>query len=717
MQVFEFHFNPDLKPSLIFDSFCYEPENVYERRVGSLYMLGLLRNAIPHDAAFLDKLAKLIRERYYGSTLVSSEESLKKSLQKANEYLQELTKNGEVGWLGNLNLGAIAIKNSEINFTKTGDIKFILIREGQLINIDEKIKNETIEPFPLKVFGNIASGKIAEGDILMAFTKDVFDFFTDKKLTEEIAKIKPFNGESLKLFLKSKKKELSVISGVFLLLFLNDKTPKKGNSKEIPVKENLKENSLAPQKKERISSRAEKKEFSFREAVFIPFTAPAKKAKNLLMKKIILPVFNFLKSQFKKTTKKSSAPKIKKTKKDAQKKRFHINLPALDNFSFPVLKLKMRIKDMDESRRIQSNLFLIFSFFICLFIGFLIFSWQENKKVENYREDFEKIEQKVEQAESFLLLKETNPQARKDADVLLEESWNEISVLIKESVFVPKELRGQILSLENKISQELNELNNLEEIKNPEIFFQFKSENFVPQRIISFGKDNYFFSHYAQGLFRLDEKGQGNKEETEQKFDSAANLTDFVILFSGPNQITGLNVGGIEDPLTLVPPYPEANLSNVSSFASHLYFLDKKSGKIIKYPFLGKSKWVEAVSWLSSDASRNIDAKSMAVDDNVWVLAKDNSIYRYYAGEFKETLKIDIFPAIKDLSKIFTSTELPYLYISEPSQKRIIILDKTGKVIRQFQSDSFDNLLDFSVSENGKTIYILNGLEVFKITF
>jgi len=158
-------------------------------------------------------------------------------------------------------------------------------------------------------------------------------------------------------------------------------------------------------------------------------------------------------------------------------------------------------------------------------------------------------------------------------------------------------------------------------------------------------------------------------------------------------------------------------LSNVSSFASHLYFLDKKSGKIIKYPFLGKSKWVEAVSWLSSDASRNIDAKSMAVDGNVWVLAKDNSIYRYYAGEFKETLKIDIFPAIKDLSKIFTSTGLPYLYISEPSQKRIIILDKTGKVIRQFQSDSFDNLLDFSVSENGKTIYILNGLEVFKITF
>jgi len=67
------------------------------------------------------------------------------------------------------------------------------------------------------------------------------------------------------------------------------------------------------------------------------------------------------------------------------------------------------------------------------------------------------------------------------------------------------------------------------------------------------------------------------------------------------------------------------------------------------------------------------------------------------------------------LKKIFTSATLPYLYLLEPVQKRIIILDKKGQIVKQFQSQKFDNLLDFAISENGKTIYLLNGLKVYKI--
>lgn len=38
MKVFEFHFNPQLRPDLIFDSFCYEPENIYEKRMGENWL-------------------------------------------------------------------------------------------------------------------------------------------------------------------------------------------------------------------------------------------------------------------------------------------------------------------------------------------------------------------------------------------------------------------------------------------------------------------------------------------------------------------------------------------------------------------------------------------------------------------------------------------------------------------------------------------------------
>jgi len=110
-------------------------------------------------------------------------------------------------------------------------------------------------------------------------------------------------------------------------------------------------------------------------------------------------------------------------------------------------------------------------------------------------------------------------------------------------------------------------------------------------------------------------------------------------------------------------------------------------------------------------------AKSLAVDGSVWLLAKNNSLSRYYTGRLQEEISLEIFPEPKEFKKIFTSATLPYLYLLEPVQKRIIILDKKGQIIKQFQSQKFDNLLDFAISEDGKTIYLLNGLKLYKINF
>jgi len=97
------------------------------------------------------------------------------------------------------------------------------------------------------------------------------------------------------------------------------------------------------------------------------------------------------------------------------------------------------------------------------------------------------------------------------------------------------------------------------------------------------------------------------------------------------------------------------------------------------------------------------------------MLGKNNSISRYYAGKYQETLKLDFFPEPKDFSKIFTLPGLSYLHLLEPAQKRIVILNKSGQIIKQFQSEKFDNLLDFAVSEDGKTIWLLNGLKLYQI--
>ena len=230
MQTFEFHFNPHLKLDLIFDSFCYEPENIYERRMGSLYLVGLLKNALPRNLRFLEKLQKVIKEKYYKSTIFAPEKSLRESLKEANEFLEGIAKRGDVSWLGNLGFAILCLKNFKLNFTKVGGMKIFLLRRGQIIDIDKKLKFQDIEPYPLKIFGNIVSGKLAEGDLILVLTKEIFDFFQKNLLLNEIAKLPHFSEKGLKDILNGKTEDLSKISGALLAISLRKEVgyPAKG---------------------------------------------------------------------------------------------------------------------------------------------------------------------------------------------------------------------------------------------------------------------------------------------------------------------------------------------------------------------------------------------------------------------------------------------------------------------------------------------------------
>jgi len=240
MQVFELHFNPKLREDLIFDSFCYEPANVYERRLGSLYLVGELKNVIPQNLKFLDKLAQVIKGKFYGFPIKSVEENLKLSLKKANDFLAEEVKNDNTSWLGNLNFAVLSLKNLDLNFTKVGNLKIFLLRGGEIIDLGKKLELQEIEPYPLKIFFNIVSGKLAADDIIFVSTKEIFDLFFQENFLAEITKSqieKKFSEKEIRKILQKKEKVLAGISGVCLLISLKAEfLPKKAISYEKEVK-------------------------------------------------------------------------------------------------------------------------------------------------------------------------------------------------------------------------------------------------------------------------------------------------------------------------------------------------------------------------------------------------------------------------------------------------------------------------------------------------
>ncbi len=214
MKIFEFHFHPKLKPDLLLESFAFEPQNIYEKKLGYLYVIGSLKNALPRDKDFLENLANFIREKYYQKNFNNPELALKEALFETNDFLSQLLKQGNVSWLGNLAIVVLSLKNFNLSFTKVGEMKIYLFRDRKIIDVDKKLKKKSFESYPLKFFGNIVSGKMIEGDLILVLNKELFEFFQNKNLIEKIATIFPFDAKEFKKLIDKEKEGLSQIKGM-----------------------------------------------------------------------------------------------------------------------------------------------------------------------------------------------------------------------------------------------------------------------------------------------------------------------------------------------------------------------------------------------------------------------------------------------------------------------------------------------------------------------
>ncbi|MBI2041446.1 MAG: hypothetical protein HYT20_00315 [Candidatus Nealsonbacteria bacterium] len=211
MKVFELHFNPKGRKDSVFDSFVYDPENTQETQMGSLCMAGELTRALPQNGSFLDSISGAIKNEFYNKANFSE------ALKQANVFLDKETKTGNVNWLGNLNFAIVNIKDSILNFTKVGNIKILLLRDGEVLDIGQNLELQDQEPYPMKVFSNIASGKLSPQDKILITTQEIFSIISrNENFFNQLSQIS--SEKELKNIFKYDRDALSEISGICLLI-------------------------------------------------------------------------------------------------------------------------------------------------------------------------------------------------------------------------------------------------------------------------------------------------------------------------------------------------------------------------------------------------------------------------------------------------------------------------------------------------------------------
>ncbi|MDD2672662.1 MAG: hypothetical protein PHW43_09650, partial [Syntrophales bacterium] len=562
-------------------------------------MAGEINNALPKSKELLANIAKTIKKGFYSLSSKGQERALSLTLKTANDFLGQEVKKENVNWLGNLNFAAIGIKGSDLVFTKTGDIKILLIRGGQINDAGRNLNLEGIDPYPLKVFFNIATGKLFEGDILMVLSSNVFNFIKEKGILQALAKAENIDDKKIKEILPYSlftKGAGSAISG-FSLIFLFNKQKEKFSFPTLFKSEE--ENKEKPNK-------------------INPFLEKIK----AFPKKL---AFNM-----------PSFPKL------SQRKIF---LPKIKN---PFKGLT--IEQFKKKPAFKKNALLVLGFLFLLLIGFLIFKGAENRKEE--------------------------------------------TVIVNNPI----------------------EPTNLEKIEPNALFDLSKEElGFEPNKIALSFANLYLYKESSPEIFKINiDSSKKEKTELNQSIESIDANSGTPLAFSLPNTVYYFkNSAWQEKQIALAPS--NFNLDLSGSYLLNIYFLNAKNCYIIKYSYLSDYNWGSPKKWYEDVTNTCKNPKSMAVDGSVWILNQDNTITRYYTGEFQDKITLDIFPVPEDLTEIKTTASAPYIYILEPKNNRLLIADKTGKFIKQIQSDKFNNLKSFAISENGTTAYLLNGYTIYKI--
>lgn len=655
----------DVKELTVYcESFVYEPSNVEEEKLGHLFMLGRIRNSDESSFYLINLLASRIKREYYNSLRRSANEAFELALKEANKVLKD--NEDRINWLGNLDFFVASVVQNRIYFTLLGKMRAFILRSNEVVDLVQNLIPERDVLFP---FSTVIQGALKKDDVLIFSTSNIF---SKEKLLTQGAQLFPLEEKKLKELIETDE------SGVALVV-------ETGKTAEVierftpslsPQKSLLKVPSLSPEKKEKIATNFQT--ISQNSKIF--FKTTGEKIKNFFVK---IPILI-------KKWRKPTTPKQKETIPS-------ITLEKVDTgikFNWPKIKKTL----------LKKEVIIPLCVLIIGLIGFGISQSQKNLQITSAENTISTVEEKKQEAENKLIYGE-----KENALSLFGEALELLNT--EESLSWPEEQKEKADLLKKDLENRISEITGRKILSDISPLFEIKEgvEKWKPQGIIIEENNIYIFSNISNLVYKWDIK---TKEGIFLPLDAegilgATIVNNVPIFLSNTKKIVLEN----EKTLNLSFPY-EINLQNnpaieLDNFQNNFYIFDQNKGEIIKYPF-SESEIGNGTLWFK-EREIGKESVSVAIDGSIFLLQQNGAVKKFSAGSLKEEITSpDVFPKIKNATKIFTSPNNNYLYILEPEEKRVVVVNKKGEMVVEYQSEKFENLIDLWATPQDKKIYLLS---------
>lgn len=150
---------------------------------------------------------------------------------------------------------------------------------------------------------------------------------------------------------------------------------------------------------------------------------------------------------------------------------------------------------------------------------------------------------------------------------------------------------------------------------------------------------------------------------------------------------------------------------SIFPYFGNLYVLDKK-GQIIKFVLTDSGYSNTDYFSSSEDFSK---AVSMAIDNNIYVLASDGSINKYFKGSPQDFSFGGLDKDFSSPIKIYTNPDFDNIYVLDKGNSRIVVFDKKGSYKAEYNASVIKSAKDFEVLEKDDIIYVLSSGKLYEI--
>lgn len=709
-------YNP--KTSLHFaETYVFRPKQF--ARFGELFVVLQIDHSTKTSPQVGDAIATIMNHEYFRGNPTNVVQNLEDSLHKTNEILSDLAARGEIHWIGKLH-GVIGVfQKDAVHLSATGRGKAFLIRDGEVAEITGGLYDSSRAASPMKTFENLASGELREGDSVLLTTPGITDYLSPETLRSIIEQRGP--EAAAKVIQDRVGHDSSTAHAAVVFSYSQKSAPQPAAvsastaSIHQPIKSTPAANIPAKPSEEPLI-----KTYQPSVAATPSFSAskPAEPATEMepALPKAPLATSTPAQSITSDSIAKKRSPMKKLTGLFSRKsKRSAISQEQTDRSTAATepraksSKLSGRLKKAVIRMPAKAKVFtaLALLLVVVFVVSLFVFTGVRSTKADRQalRDKLGQAQQLEEDAAAAIIFKSFT-----DA----QEKLTQAEGLIAELPENDKELTADIETLKGAIATDYEKLSGSSRIDEPTVLASFVSS---PKGIALLGEELIAWS--ASGKIEVASTNNGDTAtggtigtDLGDPVVGAIDETELVIV-TDQDQLVGFEDGDLNQ-LDLGSSIDGTSIVAAETYGGRLYVLDPKDDSITRFTRT-LAGYGQGGNWVLDGTSVE-DGVDLAIDGNIWVLLSDGRVLSFLQGSQEEFTLGPVVDPLESPTKIVTSEDASFLYILEPSKNRLLQFDKEkGDFVKQFVSDSFTDLKDVVINEDGGLAYLLNGDTIFQI--